>query len=369
LKYSRIWLLILLLLSTSLQARWGWGSHRFINARAVELLPEDMSFWMDHQDYLSQHSVDPDTDDLPGYYHYIDIDYYPEFFTGTLPHTWEAMVALYGTGVMEDNGIIPWVIEWWLHDLKTLMQTGEWNDVWQIAAELGHYVADSHQALHLTLNYNGQLSGNYGIHSRYETQMINPHLDAISPIDTLASYWENPLDSVFAYIDAIYPLVDLIMDTDDEASLQDPGRNDLYYSIMWDNLGDTTIWSLNKAAVDLASIWYTAWVDAGSPYPAGVGIDEVVEPQSFRLEAYPNPFNSQSLIRFSLGRRETATVSILDLSGRKIMTLLHRELSPGSYSVTWDGRDENGQLQESGIYLYTLETSHLTQSEKFTLLK
>ena len=173
-------LLIILLTFPNLYGRWGWGSHRFINDRAVNHLPQTMSFFQDHRDYLSEHSIDPDTDNLPGNYHYIDIDYYPEFFTGTLPHTWQGMIDLYGQNIMEDNGLVPWVIEWWMSDLRALMEAGNWNDVWQIAAELGHYVADSHQALHLTLNYNGQLSNNYGIHSRYETQMINPYLDDIS---------------------------------------------------------------------------------------------------------------------------------------------------------------------------------------------
>ena len=159
-------ILLISLTSQTIQARWGWGSHRFINAAAVDHLPQSMNFFQDHRDYLSTHSVDPDTDSDPGFYHYIDIDYYPEFFTGDLPHEWEAMVDLYGQDVMEDNGIVPWVIEWWIDDLKTLMENGDWTNVWQVAAELGHYVGDSHQALHLTLNYNGGLTGNWGIHSR-----------------------------------------------------------------------------------------------------------------------------------------------------------------------------------------------------------
>ncbi len=47
-------------------ARWGWGSHRFINAAAVDHLPSETSFFQDHRDYLSEHSVDPDTDNLLG---------------------------------------------------------------------------------------------------------------------------------------------------------------------------------------------------------------------------------------------------------------------------------------------------------------
>ncbi|MBL7047067.1 MAG: hypothetical protein ISR95_05500 [Candidatus Marinimicrobia bacterium] len=54
---------------------WGWEAHRYINEKAVDFLPPDMDFFENYKVYLSQHSTDPDTDDLPGYYHYIDIDW------------------------------------------------------------------------------------------------------------------------------------------------------------------------------------------------------------------------------------------------------------------------------------------------------
>lgn len=364
--------IILLLISCSLShlyGRWGWGSHRFINDRAVDHLPETMSFWQDHRDYLSQHSVDPDTDDFPGYYHYIDIDYYPEFFTGTLPHTWQGMIDLYGLNTMEDNGIIPWVIDWWITDLVTLMETGEWDGVWQVAAELGHYVADSHQPLHLTLNYNGQLTDNYGIHSRYETQMMNPHLDSIEFPDSTAGYWESPLDSVFTYIEEIFPIVDLVMAADDRAVQQDPNHNSTYYSMMWEDLGDTTIWALNKAVVNLASIWYTAWVDAGSPYPAGVGIEPIHTPDQFQVNAFPNPFNAQTVISFSLNEFTSPALNIYDLKGRLVKDFSLEGSQIGNYSITWDGSDQNGMEVGSGVYLVILETAQKRSLKKITLVK
>ena len=150
---------------------WGWQTHRYINENAVDYLPPEMDFFQDYRDYLHEHSTDPDVDNLPGYYHYIDIDYYPEFFDGTFPNNWDDAVEQYGYDVIIDYGTVPWVIEEWTDSLTVLMANGQWDIVWQVAAELGHYVADSHQPLHLTLNYNGQSTGNYGIHSRYETQM------------------------------------------------------------------------------------------------------------------------------------------------------------------------------------------------------
>ena len=244
---------------------WGWETHRYINENAVDYLPSDMGVFENNREYIRLHSTDPDIDDLPGYYHYIDIDYYPEFFEGTFPHNWDEAVDLYGYNILIDNGTIPWVIELWTDSLTVLMSTGQWETVWQVAAELGHYVADSHQPLHLTLNYNGQLTGNYGIHSRYETHMINPHLSELPFPDSTSAHWSSVNDSVFRYIDDIYPFVSDIIAADDLASAQDPNYNSTYYNILWDELDSLTISVIHCAIIDLASIWQTAWNNASSP--------------------------------------------------------------------------------------------------------
>lgn len=364
-------LLILLVVIplSSLNARWGWGAHRFINDKAVDHLPEVMDFFQTHRDYLAEHSVDPDTDGDPGYYHYIDIDYYPEFFSGTLPHEWEAMIDLYGQSIMEDNGLIPWVIEWWMEALTTQLESENWNAVWQTAAELGHYVADSHQPLHLTLNYNGQLTGNYGIHSRYETHMINPHLDDISFEDSTASYWETPLDSTFGYIEDLLPISDLVMDADDRANAADPGMNATYYDLMWEDLGDTTIWTLQRSAIDLASIWYTAWVNAGSPYPGGLDVSDSQVSIVTELQTFPNPFNGTITLNFFLPQDEYSNVRVYDLRGGQVLSLASEDLSKGEHAFHWDGTDQNGHEVNSGLYLVVLQTPGFRSINKITLLR
>jgi len=358
---------ILLVLTQFSFARWGWNSHRFINDAAVDHLPLEMSFFQDHRDYLMEHSVDPDqsSDPNPGYYHYIDIDYYDEFFTGELPHSWQGMIDMYGQETVEDQGVIPWVIQWWIEDLSALMEAGDWNNVWQLAAELGHYVGDSHQAMHLTVNYNGQNSGNYGIHSRYETQMMNPNLGSISLPDSVAGYWTTPIDSIMQYIEEIYPVVDLVLSADDAAYALDSNFGNTYYTSMWSALGDTTIWTLNKAVIDLASLWYTAWVDAGSPYPSGVGIDELELPREMQLLAFPNPFNGQT--NFSISGFETFTglVHIYDLKGSLVNSL---EIG-AEQQISWDGRNSSGESVHTGVYIARAEFGDDVAIRKLTVLK
>jgi hypothetical protein len=360
--------LLFLLFYSSLFAQnieWGWEAHRYINDLAVDYLPAEMSFFQDHRNYLQEHSSDPDRDELPGYYHYIDIDYYPEFFSGTLPHNLDNLIALYGLSIVQNNGIVPWIIEQWTDSLSALMKTGQWDEVWQVAAELGHYVADSNQPLHLARNYNGQLTGNYGIHSRYETHMINPHLSQL-PLPTGSGiFWTNVIDSVFSYIGEIYPYVDSIMIADDLASAQDPGYENLYYSILWEELEDLTTISIHKAIIDLASLWRTAWENAGRPSPLGIRSTNSDPEVYYLAEAYPNPFNSSTNIKFSIPQSEFVSLKIYNMIGQELAVLVSRELTPGTYKYTWSS---TGGIA-SGVYLYRLQAGDHIETGKMVLMK
>ena len=347
---------------------WGWGTHRYINENAVDCLPPEMDFFQEHRNYLREHSTDPDVDDLPGYYHYIDIDYYPEFFEGTFPHDWDEAVEQYGYDVIIDNGTIPWVIETWTDSLTVLMASGQWEAVWQVAAELGHYVADSHQPLHLTLNYNGQLTGNYGIHSRYETHMINPHLSELPLPDSSGIYWSSVIDSVFRYIDEIYPYVSEIIAADDLAEDQDPNYNSTYYTILWEELDSLTISVIHCAIIDLASIWQTAWINAGSPtlsFNAGQSIPNVY---SFD-QNFPNPFNPVTTLRYDLPEDAIVNIIIYDMMGRVVKTLVNGEQTVGYKSLQWNAIDDAGKPVSAGVFLYRIHAGEFKQTKKMVLLK
>jgi len=358
---------IFVLLCTSLVAqdkKWGWAAHNYINEHAVDYLPSGMSFFKDHRDFLQQHSQDPDRDQLPGYYHYIDIDYYPEFFTGTLPHNLDSLTMLYDLSIVENNGIIPWIIEKWTDSLSISMATGDWNDVWQIAAELGHYVADSHQPLHLTINYNGQLTDNDGIHSRYETSMINPYLSQLPLSQSRGIYWPNVINSVFLYIEEIYPYVDNILIADDLASAQDPNYGETYYTILWQELEQVTTISIQKSIINLASLWRTAWENAGSPSPLSVQSNDYNPETTYLANNYPNPFNPRTIINYELANTNDVELSIYNLLGQKVATLVSEKQNIGFHQVEWDASGF-----ASGVYYYRIEAGEVMDVKKMMLLR
>jgi len=70
---------------------------------------------------------------------------------------------------------------------------------------------------------------------------------------------------------------------------------------------------------------------------------------------FPNPFTAATSIRFSLGRRSSATVTVFDASGRMVARFDEGTLDPGEHAVDWDGRDERGRPVTSGVYFYRLE--------------
>jgi hypothetical protein len=84
---------------------------------------------------------------------------------------------------------------------------------------------------------------------------------------------------------------------------------------------------------------------------------------------YPNPFNPSTTIEYSLLRQSNIELTIFDLLGRKVKTLIKSNKPAGSYSVTWDGRDESGQPVATGVYLYRLTAGDFTQTKKMLVLK
>jgi len=90
----------------------------------------------------------------------------------------------------------------------------------------------------------------------------------------------------------------------------------------------------------------------------------------FRLyQNHPNPFNSGTLIRYQLPEHSQIRLSVYDLLGRRIRTLVNGYREKGYHSVFWGGRDELGNSLSSGIYLYRLKAGDLVRTRKMLLLR
>jgi photosystem II stability/assembly factor-like uncharacterized protein len=119
----------------------------------------------------------------------------------------------------------------------------------------------------------------------------------------------------------------------------------------------------------------TDWPGPDSIYviqTVSTGIAEEVPPvpeKTTLLANYPNPFNPVTNIRYIISATQNVDVSVYNLLGQKVRTLINKPQNPGTYSVLWDGRNDENLPVSSGIYLYVLRTEHDLLSRRMLLLK
>ena len=102
-----------------------------------------------------------------------------------------------------------------------------------------------------------------------------------------------------------------------------------------------------------------------------IGLDDGGDlPSTFALDQnYPNPFNPTTEISFDLPVRSQVMLTVYNVLGQQVTTLVNKPLAAGSYVADWDGRSSSGTTVASGIYFYRLHTEQFTQTKKMVLLK
>jgi hypothetical protein len=368
----RIYFRTALLLSVILLfCGWGYNGHKIINRKSVLSFPAAMAPFQTWQQKLEFHASDADTrkgtDPTEGPKHYIDIDNYPEFLSnGYINQNFDSLVAIHGYTFVMNQGILPWAILASYDSLIQCFLRRDWDKAILFAADLGHYAGDAHMPLHLTRNYNGQYTGQTGIHSRYESTMINRYYMQIEYFPDTAVYIEEVPDFVFGMIYHNYLYLDSLLSAELTAkTIAGNTTSDLYYQKLWEFTRSFTIDLFRESSYSLGSLIYTAWVKAGSPYVLTTGVDEELLPLSFSLDQnYPNPFNPSTTIAYSLPSYEYVNISVYNTSGELEAELVNGYHSPGKYSVNFDGKNLS-----SGIYFYTATAGSSRLTRKMILLK
>ncbi|MFQ5865936.1 MAG: T9SS type A sorting domain-containing protein [bacterium] len=93
-------------------------------------------------------------------------------------------------------------------------------------------------------------------------------------------------------------------------------------------------------------------------------------PSNYSLvQNYPNPFNPETKIEFSLQKSGRVEISIYNLLGQEIITLVNEVKSPGKYQVKWNGKNRYGTDVSSGIYFYQMKTENFTDMKKMMLIR
>lgn len=264
--------LFLVFLPLTLIFSWGEEGHKLISKKAMTLLPDEISGFIQWQNYITEHSVDPDKrrnmDKTEDPKHFIDIDFYPEFMKGKMIEDKNELIKEYGDTTVVKMGLLPWATIDTYQNLVNALKEKNRNKALLYASDLGHYVADGHQPLHTVMNYNGKMTGQKGIHFRYESVMVDSNLTSVENDfhAEKANYINNPLHFIFGYITEANSSADLIFAADNYAFKYCNSRDGAeYYKLLWFRTKYITENMIEDAAHDFASLFYSAWVDAGKP--------------------------------------------------------------------------------------------------------
>ena len=114
------------------------------------------------------------------------------------------------------------------------------------------------------------------------------------------------------------------------------------------------------------------YFDNISFYSNSVGIDNRNEtfPQGFALEQnFPNPFNPVTTLRYDLPENSYVNVTVYDMLGRQVRTLVNTTQDAGFRSVIWNATNDYGKPVSAGIYLYQIQAGEFVQTKKMVLLK
>jgi len=311
---------------------------------------------------LAEHASDADIrkawDPTEGPKHYIDIDNYPEFLnTGRIPTTLDSVIALHGSNFVYDNGILPWATLTTFDSLQACFERQDWDNAVLFAADLGHYIADGHMPMHITRNYNGQFTGNKGIHSRYESSMVNTYISQFIYEGSEPAMIDDVTTYVFDYLYETYPFVDSILAADNYAyALAGNTNSSTYRQALWEKTQNFTIPLFSRSSHALATLIYSAWVKAGSPDMTPNLIHDQYNNKTGKLaQSAPNPFTNSTKISYNLSHQTMVNVMVYDLNGRMVAYLSEGLKNPGDHQLEWWP-----VKLESGLYLLVLQTENST---------
>ena len=267
-------LLSLLLLVAAPLSAWGNKGHRTASALAVKGLPPGVRAWYAGREAdVCDHASDPDhwkQDRKEGPRHFLDMEPYggPDH----LPRTLEAARAHIG-GDYYRHGVVPWIIQDRWRDLVDAFREGNAARVAMATGILGHYIGDAHVPLHTTENHDGQFTNQRGVHSRWESGLVERHIVTddlpVLPAQPDAAFSLRPWE----WLVAAHTLVPQLLEDDREADRTTPlgsrgkTRTTAYWMIFWAKQGPVVKQQLQLAGQHLGNAILNAWLAAGSPRP------------------------------------------------------------------------------------------------------
>jgi hypothetical protein len=263
---------------------WGFFAHKKINKMAIYALPPEMiRFYKRHRVELEDMAVLPDQRryilDKEAARHYIDLDQY--VFSSIVFSDWERIKKQFPEDSLQKHGIVPWHIPTVYQNLRMAFVKRDTLSILKLSAELGHYIGDAHVPLHTTSNYDGQKTGQTGLHSFWESRIPEILDTALEDWVGPAEYISNIQKAVWDWVIDSHQEVELLIQKERELSRKTPKNKkysfeqkgsvmqktpSLFYSKKYhQSLGNQIEKRFQAAVKHVSDVWYSAWVDGGQP--------------------------------------------------------------------------------------------------------
>lgn len=283
-KYTVPFVLYVILVVT---ASWGFLVHKTVHQLAVYELPKEMvPFFYQNIDYLVSNAPRPDTrrnqDSTEATKHFIDLEMYGEQAATKMPMDWQAAQKMYTKDSLLKYGYVPYHIVYMKGKLTEAFRKGNKDSILFYATDLGHYIGDANVPLHTSVNYDGQLTDQKGLHSLWESmipEIVIGNYNLYS--DHKATYLKDPSVAIWGAIRRAANLVPGMLLQEKEVSKNFTpeqkfrtqvrnGRESKSYTSEFAKayaaaLKNTINEQLINSANLVADFWYTSWVDAGKP--------------------------------------------------------------------------------------------------------
>lgn len=265
---------------------WGFFVHAMINRQAVFSLPPEMlPLYKKELIYLAEKSVNPDRRRYAvkgeAEKHYIDLDHYGDSARYQLPKYWAEALDQYPEDSLRAHGIGPWSTYLTFLSLTKAFARKDQAGILRLSADLGHYLGDLNVPLHTTQNYNGQLSGQTGIHGFWESRIPELQAKNYSFWVGKANYVPDPQQALWEAVYRAHAQVDSVLKFEKIVTESFPESQKYSY----EERGGQTVRVYSRAFTEayalalnqqverqmrasiqmIADFWYTAWVNAGQP--------------------------------------------------------------------------------------------------------
>ncbi len=250
---------------------WGTAGHEAIVRLAVERTSDRClkGFFYSYLSTIVTEAMAPDrwkgfdSDEPPR--HYLNLDVESDF--SQYPRRFDDVVMKYGAARAIQQGLVPWRTAEFVEKLKMRFAARDVAGATAVAGQLGHYVGDAHSPLHATLNFDGQRTGDTGLHERWEVAMPRDYGRSIESraqelAATLSEPDPDPVPRIFEALATGALLVPAIVEVD----LRTRGTP----TALFDAQGEMASLRWAQAAALLSSLWRSAHEAAGKPLLSGM---------------------------------------------------------------------------------------------------